>query len=252
MYFYLYDSFVADKKHERLIAAIETRLVDLGISGKVGRMTPFTNARGLIRDEIRCGAKTVVLVGNDDTIAKVLDGFSETNVTLGLLPIGEPNTLAAALGIPTGIEACDVLSRRVIHDIDLGRVNGQLFMTSVVVPKGNHMLEGEGSYRITSNATENEVVIANLGARADGVLANPKDGLLDAQIQPVQEGWLSRFRRLPNTQPSTLRLRRLSIVGSEPVSVIADGARRITSERLLIESVPHSLRVITGKARAFV
>lgn len=74
MYFYLYDSFVAEKKYERTIALIESRLVDIGISGKVGRMTPFTNPRNLIRDEIRCGAKTIVIVGNDETIVKVLDG----------------------------------------------------------------------------------------------------------------------------------------------------------------------------------
>ena len=88
MYFYIYDSFLHDKRFERDLAAIETRLTDLGVSGKIGRLTPFVSARGLVRDEARRGAQTVVVVGNDATVAKVVEGLGEEKVTLGIIPVG--------------------------------------------------------------------------------------------------------------------------------------------------------------------
>src|SRR5688572_24564667 len=131
MYYYLYDSFLADRKYERVLAAVETRLTDLGISGKIGRLTPFTNAKGLIRDEVRRGVQTIVVVGNDETVAKVVSGIDEAKLTLGFIPIGTPTSIARSLGIPEGAEACDVLSKRVTQKIDLGSVNGHLFLSQV-------------------------------------------------------------------------------------------------------------------------
>ena len=66
-YYYVYDEFVQDPKFERDLAQIETRLTDLGISGKIARLALFRDPTELIRDEVRKGAKTIVAVGNDVT-----------------------------------------------------------------------------------------------------------------------------------------------------------------------------------------
>lgn len=257
MYFYIYDSFLADRKYEKVLAAVETRLTDLGISGKIGRLTPFNNARGLIRDETRRGAETVVVVGNDETVAQVVDGIGDAQVTLGIIPVGEPTEIARALGIPDGADACDVLSKRVTQRIDLGTVNGHLFLSQVRLPKGRITMEGEGKYRITALETEAETVVCNLRRsallnekeRARLRTGDPQDGYLDALITMTQTGW-TRFLR-PAASASVIPVKKLSIAAGEaPIEVEVDG-RKVTGETITIEVVPKRLKVITGRDRLF-
>lgn len=258
MYYYLYDTFLAEKKYERVLAGIETRLTDLGISGKIGRLTPFTNARGLIRDEAKRGAQTVVVVGNDETVAKVVEGLGDAHITLGIIPVGTPSVIAASLGIPDGVEACDVLSKRVTQKIDLGSVNGHFFLSHVRIPSGNILIEGDGKYRISTLAADSDFIVSNL--RSDGSPApdgaggyaagDPMDGWLDALITPKQGGVLSGLFRKRDGRGSVIPLRKLSVTSEEPIAITADG-REYTNTAVSIEIVPDRLKVITGRERAF-
>jgi diacylglycerol kinase family enzyme len=256
MYYYLYDNFLVDKKFERVLAAVETRLTDLGISGKIGRLTPFTNAKGLIRDEVRRGTDTIVVVGNDETISKAIEGIGDANITLGIIPIGTPTHIAQSLGIPDGVEACDVLSKRVTKKIDLGLVNGRYFLSSVKVLGNKAVIEGEGQYRISSELPDCELVVSNLrspdmegtdvGARVPG---DPMDGFLDALIVQKPTGFLSSIRKKQG--PTVIPMKRLRIASPEPVEAVADG-RAFVNKDIDIEIVPDCLKIITGRSRVFV
>lgn len=258
MYYYIYDSFLAEKRNERVLAAVETRLTDLGISGKIGRLTPFTNARGLIRDESRRGVQTVVVVGNDETVAKVVDGIGDAKITLGIIPVGSPTMIARSLGIPEGVEACDVLSKRVTQRIDLGMVNGHFFLSQVRIPGGKVTIEGEGKYRITSLVEDCEIIVSNL--RSDGAAleerpqgyaaGDPMDGWLDALITPRNAPFMGVFKKKIDLASSVIPLRRMSVTSEDPIAVEADG-RQSTHKTLSIEVVPDKLRVITGRERVF-
>jgi len=257
MYFYIYDSFIGDRKHERVMAAVEIALTDLGITGKIGRLTPFTNARGLVRDETRRGAKTIVAVGNDETISQVVAGLGDADVTLGLIPIGQPNSIARSLGIPPGAEACEVLSRRVIQKIDLGKINGQHFLWQVVIPPGRYTVEGEGDYRISSVDSDCEIVVSNirsaeLALRGPAALrhpGDPQDGRLDMLLIPKRPGGLLGGRG-GGDEAGLIPLRRLKVSSDEPFAVVVDG-RRTEYREALIEIAPARLKVITGKDRLF-
>ncbi|HTK04035.1 MAG TPA: diacylglycerol kinase family protein [Candidatus Eisenbacteria bacterium] len=262
MYYYLYDSFLADKKYERVLAAVETRLTDLGISGKIGRLTAFTNARGLIRDEVRRGVQTVVVVGNDQTIAKVVGGIDDAKLTLGFIPVGTPTSIARSLGIPDGVEACDILSKRVTQKIDLGMVNGHLFLSQVRMPGANVTIEGEGKFRLTSLADDCDVVVSNLrisehadpgaqgAAPAGYTVGDPMDGWLDALITPRPGAFMGMFRRAGEGARSVIPMRKLSVTSEEPIAVEADG-RQFSHNVVSIEIVPDRLKVITGRERVF-
>ncbi len=120
MYYYVYDEFVQDQKYERELAQIESRLTDLGISGKIARLALFRDPEEMIRDEVRKGVKTVIAVGNDVTLRKVIDAVSSLGATLGVIPIGkESNSIAGILGVPSGVAACDTISARIVEEIDL-------------------------------------------------------------------------------------------------------------------------------------
>jgi diacylglycerol kinase family enzyme len=256
MYFYIYDSFLSEKKYSRTLAAIETRLTDLGISGKIGRLSPFTTAKGLIRDEVRRGTETVVIVGNDETISKAIEGIGEVQVTLGFIPVGAPTTIAEALGIPLGEEACDILSKRLVQKIDLGRVNGRFFLSSVCIPSGRVVIEGDGQYRILMPSVDCEVVVSNLRSavmpQSNIKVANnpgdPMDGMLDAMITPYPNS-LFGFNKRP-ISPSIIPMKRLNIKSEEPIDIFADG-QAFTNSNFLIEVVPECLKVITGRSRSF-
>ena len=123
MYFYLYDTFLNDIKYEKVLDQIKARLLDLDIKGKHERLTLLKNLDSLITDEVKRGATTVVVVGNDKTFLKAIDPVAKNNVTLGIIPIGEDNLIAEMLGIPTGDEACEILAARKIANFNLGQVN---------------------------------------------------------------------------------------------------------------------------------
>ncbi len=265
MYYYLYDSFLADKKYGRVIAAIETRLTDLGISGKIGRLTPFTNAKGLIRDEVRRGVQTIVVVGNDGTVSKVVGGIEDAKITLGFIPVGAPAMIARSLGIPEGVEACDILSKRVTQKIDLGQVNGHFFLSEVRMPGAKVTIEGEGKFRVTSLVEDCDIIVSNLrltedaaqggrtseGAAPQGYSAgDPTDGWLDALITPRQGALRGMFRKGAHAARSVIPLRRLSLTSEEPIAVQADG-RLFSHNVVSIEIVPGRLKIITGRERVF-
>ena len=106
MYYYVYDEFVQDPKFERDLALIETRLTDLGIAGKIARLALFRDPKELIRDEIRKGAKTIVAVGNDITLRRVIDAVGDSGVVIGVVPVGKDgNILSSILGIAVGVDA---------------------------------------------------------------------------------------------------------------------------------------------------
>ena len=235
------------------MAAVETRLTDLGLSGRIGRLSAFTNARGLMRDETRKGIKTIVVVGNDETVAKVISGIGEADVTLGIIPIGQPNEIAKSLGIPEGVEACDVLSRRVTQKVDLGVVNGQLFLSEVRMPAADYAVEIEGKYKIFPQTKDCEVVVSNMrgfGLMPSGSsreLGNPQDGVLDAMILPKKTRRWRRNQRLGST---LIPVRRMVVRGDESFDAYIDTVR-INSKEMVIEVAPGRLKVITGRERVF-
>ncbi len=246
MYCYLYDEFIQEnKRHERELLKIENRLTDLGIAGKISRLALFRNAEEMIRDEIERGITTVVVLGNDETIRKVIDVVADTpEVVLGIIPIGPNNELARMLGIPEGVEACDVLSARRIETIDMGTVNGRRFVTSLTMPEFHAELTCEGKYRIFPTARKAQLEIRNLADVAD-----PCDGKFEAIITAaVSTGW-GPFKR-SSLKESILPMRSLAIRSDLPVSLFVDG-EKMTSTRFDIGIEPMTLQVITGKGRVF-
>ena len=113
MYLYLYDSFLNHKKYSNTLARLETRLTDLGIGGKIFRLSPLRDIDQLLNDEAKNGIKTVIVVGNDKTFCDIVNIAAKLDVTLGLVPVGPDNKIARALGISSSDEACNVIAARI-------------------------------------------------------------------------------------------------------------------------------------------
>lgn len=245
MYCYLYDEYIQqNKRYERELLKIENRLTDLGIAGKISRLALFRNAEEMIRDEIQRGVQTVVVLGNDETVRKVIDVVADCEVVLGIIPIGPGNELARMMGIPEGVAACDILSARRIETIDVGTVNGRRFVTGLSVPDFHAELTCEDRFRITSTSRRAALTIRNL---AD--LADPCDGKFEAVIRAaVKTGW--GIFGSKTFKESVFPMKSLAIRSDNPISLFVDG-EEMTSTRFDIGIEPMFLRVITGKARVF-
>lgn len=245
MYCYLYDEYIQqNKRFERELLRIENRLTDLGIAGKVSRLALFRNAQEMIRDEIERGVSTIIVVGNDETVRKVVDVVAESDVVLGIIPIGPGNELARLIGIPEGVAACDVLSARRIERIDVGTVNGRRFITGLSMPNFHAEITCEDKFRVTSVARQAELQIRNLGDVTD-----PRDGRFEAVIRSaVKTGW-GIFART-QLKESILPLSSMAIRSEKPISLFVDG-EEMKSTRFDIGIEPMVLRVITGKTRVF-
>jgi YegS/Rv2252/BmrU family lipid kinase len=70
----------------------------------------------------------VIVGGGDGTLNAAAEGLVETQLPLGILPLGTANDLARTLGIPNTLPlACQAIATGKVHRIDLGCVNGKYF-----------------------------------------------------------------------------------------------------------------------------
>lgn len=70
----------------------------------------------------------VIVGGGDGSVNAAVDGLLDTNLPVGILPLGTANNLARTLGIPQSLpEACKIIADGRVQRIDLGWVNGQYF-----------------------------------------------------------------------------------------------------------------------------
>lgn len=250
MYQYIYDNFLSEKRHAKTLAELENRLTDLGIHGRIDRMHPLKSLRESIDDGLRKGVRTIIAVGGDETFKKVLDVLPGKNVVMGYIPFVSPSPIAEMLGIPEGVAACDLLSARLTETLDIGRVNGQYFLTAVSFPAEEMQIECEGKYRIVLGRG-GRVSVCNtttIGAtHAVTHTGNPFDGYLDAVFVPGTKRFLFRTQ---GATKSVLLLKKIVARASKPFTLIADG-RALQQQTAEIDVAAERLRVIIGKGRTF-
>jgi len=245
MYYYIYDDFVQDKKHEKELLKIENRLADLGVTGKVARLALFKRADELIFDEVKRGVKTVVVVGNDQTLCKVLDAVVESGVVFGIIPLGKSNNVAKMFGIPEGAEACNVISKRLIEKIDVGKCNAYRFITGINFPKLKAEMVLDKSYILTPLPGGN-VQVRNLAVgevTPTDEIADPKSGKLEVLVD-VAGRWGKGGGQ------SKVVFKRLAFETKDPITVSFDG-HQIRNKKFKILLDRKKLKVIVGKDRMF-
>ena len=151
MHVYIYDDYLNKSKYKKTINRLEIRLTDLGLNGKIIRLGGIKNIKGTIQNEIKLGAKTIVAVGNNQTVNKIVGAIIDTDIygdfqkktLLGIIPIGDDNSVAASFGIKDKEEACNILLARRVEKIDLGLVGDHYFLNQATIPSLGTILEIE-------------------------------------------------------------------------------------------------------------
>jgi diacylglycerol kinase family enzyme len=114
-----------------LAGTIESFLAHRGLMPRV-HVTPSGNdVPRVARQAASSDADIVVAGGGDGTSAAVAERIAGTGKALGVLPLGTFNYFAKDLGIPLELDgALDVLANGVSASIDVGEVNGHLFLNN--------------------------------------------------------------------------------------------------------------------------
>lgn len=250
MYYYVYDHFVTQKKYQPLLAKIENRLTDLEIKGKIGRLSLLNNPNELIVDEIKKGAKTIVAVGDDTTVSKVINVLAYySDVCLGIIPIGQKIKIAQTLGLNNPIEACNALASRIIKKIDMGKIKNFYFLSQIEVQPGDLILDCDDSYRVTVDK-KNKVTIYNFNYWSDNHLADPTDGLLEIMVEKIKTGFLNKIST-KNNSVTFLKNKKIIIQHkNSSLEVKIDGQQTMKTP-LLVEVANDKLKIIMGKNRIF-
>lgn len=115
----------AETLEQRLAAAGHTATVDADDSA------PFMDR---IAKAANSDADTIIAAGGDGTVTAIAHAIINNGKTLALLPTGTANLLARDLKIPLDVdEAIAALDTMVPRRIDVGEVNGRVFLHNVTV-----------------------------------------------------------------------------------------------------------------------
>ncbi len=96
------------------------------LTNKVGHATELT------KEIINQNPTIIVACGGDGTINEVAQALIGTDVSLGIIPIGSGNGLAANLHIPKAIEkAFEVIIKAKQKKIDVGKINETYFFSNM-------------------------------------------------------------------------------------------------------------------------
>lgn len=247
MYLYIYDSFLSDKKYADLLIQIEKRVTDLGIKGRIARLSILKNMKELITDGIKSGVQTVVVIGNVQTFAKVINIVAELDVVLGLIPVENNNKIAKMLGIPPKLLACDILASRIIKKIDLGMINNHYFMGQAELNNANALIEYDG-YNVKPTTINNNITIYNFADRELVPGSSPIDGKLEVVITPIKSGAFGK-KNINETILPFSKIR-ISTEDEEQISILTD-EQIIMKTPAEISVAPQKLRVIVGPERCF-
>lgn len=253
MYVYLYDNLVRQSRYASVLKAIEIQLTDLGLSGKVLRLTNYHDARSIIEYELKRGAKTIVLVGDDTTLGNVISNAADIKCTFGYLPVGGDTVIADILGIPVGPEACTVLSRRRREYLDVAEVNNRYFIGQLHVPPAKVQVVYDDRFKISAGDLV-EIYVCNIKPfRPKKLLVDaphtvhPQDGRLEAFLQPLTR---KRWWGYTTEEASIFPFNEMKVVGSKSFVVESDG--RVSKEtKLVIRMADCKVDMIVGKQRKF-
>jgi len=250
MHSYIYDSFLNQKKYDRVLAQIETRLTDLGLNGKICRLSIMKNVKEAVADELDHGTKTIVAVGNNLTVNRIVNALPAFDVPIGIIPIEEEkNSIAKSLGILNELQACEILSARRITKIDLILANNHYIISNTRIPNQGTILEISKNYTIEIN-DPGQVKIINLPplkyVSAIEEKINPQDGVFELVIEA---GRRKKLFDQPQKNQSVFLLKK-AVINNKKCPVLLDDCLELNAP-VTFGIVKQKLKVIVGKTRKF-
>ncbi len=261
MYYYIVDpSKLSQKEFERVQNVLYSSLSEYKIAGEIVRVTGMRTILQLVENAFAHETKTIVAVGNDETLHEVINAVNKREVTIGYIPIVN-SEIGEIFGIKDLQSAIKTIAFRRIQDIDLGVVNGQFFLSKISFGSAETPISIKISADEQFSATQTVISGLIVNSRENvkpTKIGNPTDGLLDVLLLSELSRWNKFFKKqviaqglyeeLPGT--SILHFKQVRIHEPSGVPIMLN-TRIITRTPATITIVPKALRMIVGKARSF-
>lgn len=242
---YFYDDFLSDKKYERELNDIEAEIANKNIGGRIARLGMFRNPREMMEDLVRGGARNIVVVGNDQTLKKVVWSSTDLNPVFGYIPIGKETEMARFLGIQPGKTSVDILAGRYIEELDVGKIEDGYFLMDVIIedPEASVAIEGRFSVKPSE---EGIMIIRNISLPDIGAKRRErKGGTLEIEIVPrVESGKV--VKHTTEEAKTALHFTQARIVANKEIEIGVDG-QMLTGHGFHVEILPKHLKFITGR-----
>ncbi|MEM7016368.1 MAG: diacylglycerol kinase family protein [Pseudomonadota bacterium] len=120
---------------------LDTLFKDAGIPAEIRIVHPAEMTETL-NNLKQSGIQTLFVGGGDGTLGSAAGILADSDVTMGMLPLGTFNLFTKDLGIPSALpEAVAALAQGETKVIDIGEVNGQVFLNKVVMGFYPHAIE---------------------------------------------------------------------------------------------------------------
>jgi hypothetical protein len=245
MHVYIYDDFLDKAKYRKTLNKIEIRLTDLGLNGKIIRLSGIKNIKAAIQNEVKLGAKTIIAVGNNQTINKIIGAIIDTdiygdfkkNTLLGIIPVGDDHSIASSFGVKNETDACNILLARRIEKIDLGLAGQYYFLNQACIESAGTTLEINNCLLEPQERGEIKIINLTYDNQTGLLKSNPHDGLLDVYI---------KTKKRDETNLKTTKLK----VSNASEKLIIDGVMEVATP-IEISVLRNQVNIIVGRDRAF-
>ncbi len=258
MYFYIYDSFLVEKKYAKTVSKTETRLASLDIAGKKHQLSILRSVSEIIEGILKKETPTIVVIGSDQTFCQAALPIAGTQAVLGFIPTEQNSLMAYVLGLPVNEYACDVISARRIQEVNVGKINGQKFFSSLEFDASKTVLKADGKYQIIPRKVKTVKVInldllcfLRMSVEPDWPrsASNPKDDYLEVLMgSPEKNFWFLRKKEKRDSLFFIKKLEVKSKKANQEVLIKVDQNKMLKTPAL-IEMAKEKLNLIVGKDR---
>ncbi len=278
MYYYIVDpQKISQRDFERVQNLLYSSLSEYRISGEVVRVTGLRTITQLVEAAFSRGVKTLVAVGNEETLNDVINAVRGREVLIGFIPIMDTE-IGNILGVRDIEQGAKTIAMRRVAQMDLGVVNQSFFIGKLTfgltvkadqgllgyklaqdlakVPEINLKFSVDGNYQVEVTTTGG--MIMNARENSGKNMAHPGDGMLDLVLLSKLTQWEAiKYRGLINTgqweeipKSSVVHMKKLEITAPEGLNLRA-GERVLAKTPAVVEIAPNALKIIVGRDRKF-
>jgi diacylglycerol kinase family enzyme len=223
-------------------------------------MDALNNIQESAQDEIRRGAKTIVAVGNNNTLTNIAtavlnsaENYSSTSIPLCIIPVNtDNNDIAGLLGISDYESACNIILARKIEKIDVGCANNNYFISRAMIDNSGSIIKIDDNYSVEA-VGPGMINIFNIVPHNENFVDSVKYGPQDGQLElSISINTPKKLLALSNKQKSTesfFSIKNITLY-NENLPLILDGSVNIKCP-VEVSVYEKAINLIVGKDRQF-
>jgi len=248
MYYYVFEqphSSVDRKVNDK----VKMILTDFGIVGEFCVSSPARSAEELVDMGLRKGMGTVVAVGSEDHINRVVNTIKtlerglHRDIVFGAVPTDKESSLRERLRLQNIQEACEALKYRRFTTVDVGYIEGaSYFLTSAEI-----RVARPTRVTIKADRWESEAEITDMAIYSDLTFnfynSQHAKGFVDRWVS-----WLTNNRDVQDKGISLFRAKILRVSGEAVLPVLVEKTV-VARTPIVAYKMPRALKLIVKRDR---